>query len=324
MNPLETDHALRSSGNAFHAHSLPGDSPEEKWQLLAQHLEAVARMAADNAQWFNGMACASAAGLLHDLGKYTREFQDRIRGAQIRVDHATWGAKLAIDRFGPIGYLIAYAIAGHHAGLANGEGEGSRTNLADRLSDPTLPTLLDAWQSELSVPGELVTPTSLRPRNRDQGNFTAAFLVRMLFSCLVDADYLDTEDFYAKAEGRAVPRGASQSMARLQVALNDHLHSMAQSARPSDVNRERQRILEHVRNQATLPPGLFSLTVPTGGGKTLTSLAFGLDHAVTHGLRRVIYVIPFTSGLPPSAGWRRRRRRAGTPQRVHRRSAPGP
>lgn len=284
----------------FYAHSLPNGQPEALWQPLAEHLDAVALQAGRFAEVFGAEACAQAAGLLHDLGKYTHKFQARIRGGTERVDHATWGARVAIERFGRTGYLIAYAIAGHHAGLANGDGEGTRTNLRDRLRSE-LPALLDTWKVELAVPTTLQPPTGRKPPRKGHHNFSYSFLVRMLFSCLVDADFLDTERFYAQAEGHEVERSSDVSVAQLQQALSLHLDNLARRAQPSSVNAERQRILAHARVQAAQPPGLFSLTVPTGGGKTLTSLAFGLDHAIAHQLRRVIYVIPFTSIVEQNA-----------------------
>lgn len=286
--------------HSFFAHSLTDGQPEALWQPLAEHLNAVAKLAGEFAGLFGAEACAQAAGVLHDLGKYTHEFQARIRGSAERVDHATWGARLAVERFGQAGYLIAYAIAGHHAGLTNGDGEGSRTNLRDRLR-AELPALLDAWQAELDVPAALQPPRGMKTPRQGHRNFAYSFLVRMLFSCLVDADFLDTERFYARAEGHEIERGSDIGMAQLQQTLSQHLGAMAQRAEPSPVNAERQRILAHVRAQAALPPGLFSLTVPTGGGKTLTSLAFGLDHAAAHRLRRLIYVIPFTSIVEQTA-----------------------
>ncbi|MFT3819398.1 MAG: CRISPR-associated endonuclease Cas3'' [Rubrivivax sp.] len=292
-------------GRVFHAHSLT-DRPEAHWQPLVDHLQAVAALAARFAEWFGGQAFAHAAGLLHDLGKYTEEFQQRIRGQGDRVDHATWGARIAVERFGPLGYLIAYAIAGHHAGLADGEGEASRTNLRQRL-DAELPTLLDAWRHELDLPQTLQAPAGMKPKSAAQANFMLSLLVRMLFSCLVDADFLDTEAFYAEAEGRGPARASSTlTMAALRDALDSHLQAMASRVDNTPVNAERTNVLQHVRTQAALAPGLFSLTVPTGGGKTLTSLAFGLDHAVAHGLRRLIYVIPFTSIVEQNAAVFRR------------------
>ena len=284
----------------FYAHSLPAGQSESTWQPLAEHLRAVASLAGEFAAAFNGTSWAHTAGLLHDLGKYTKEFQDRIRGSAERVDHATWGACIAVERFGMVGHLIAYGIAGHHAGLANGDGEGSRTSLRDRLS-AQLPPLLDIWQNELELPGSLQPPQGMKPSRHGHQNFSFSFVVRMLFSCLVDADFLDTERFYAHADGKEVPRGSPHGIEALKEALSSHLDDVARRAKPTPVNTERQRILDHVRAQAALPAGLFSLTVPTGGGKTLTSLAFGLDHAAAQGLRRVIYVIPFTSIVEQNA-----------------------
>lgn len=288
-----------STSNAFYAHSLSGGQTESCWQPLAEHLSAVSRLAGEFAAPFGGQSCAQAAGLLHDLGKYTQQFQDRIRGSGDRVDHATWGARVAVERFGRIGYLIAYAIAGHHAGLANGDGEGSRTNLRSRLGNE-LPPLMDNWQHELTVPDALLPPPGMKPR-AGHGNFSFSFAVRMLFSCLVDADFLDTERFYATAEGREIERGSEVGVAALRLAAAAYLDAKAQKADATTLNIERQRILAHVRAKASLPPGLFSLTVPTGGGKTLTSLAFGLEHAEAQGLRRLIYVIPFTSIVEQNA-----------------------
>lgn len=297
---MSEDLPLTFFEHPFYAHSLTEGQPTSRWQALSDHLLTVGEMAGSFAEIFNGESCARAAGLLHDLGKYTKEFQARIRGSTERVDHATWGARVAIDRFGAAGQLIAYAIAGHHAGLANGDGEGARTSLRERLS-ADLPPLLDAWQTEIKMPAALQPPRGLKLRGQNHQNFSYSFLVRMLFSCLVDADYLDTENFYAEADGRSVERGCQLQIRTLQQALSEHLQALAWRARVSTVNTERQRILTQVRSQAAMPPGLFTLTVPTGGGKTLTSLAFGLDHATAHSLRRVIYVIPFTSIVEQSA-----------------------
>lgn len=283
---------------AFYAHSVQGRATAE-WQGLANHLTAVAQLAGKFGAQFGGADLAAAAGLLHDLGKYTHEFQDRLRGSEKRVDHSTWGARVALERYPQLGYLLAYAIAGHHAGLANGQGDGRRASLQERLA-ADLPTLLPDWQSELDVPGTLSMPAFLKPR-QDRGMFQIAFLVRMLFSCLVDADFLDTEAFYNQVEGREGGRPRADTkpqLTDLRQALDAHLVGF-KADKP--VNQTRAEILRHVRTQAALDPGLFSLTVPTGGGKTLASLAFALDHAIRHGQQRVIFVIPFTSIVEQNA-----------------------
>lgn len=273
------------------------------WQPLVEHLLNVARLAADRAAPFGCEALAEAAGLLHDLGKYSTDFQRRLTGESLRVDHATRGAQLALEHYPGIGHLIAYAIAGHHGGLANGAESGERTALRERLARAGLPPLLDVWQQEIALPDTLARPP-LVTHSRERGMFQLAFLVRMLFSCLVDADYLDTEAFYDRVERtpevrrKTLRAASSPSLEPLRDQLGAHLQGFA-ATRPID--RLRADILHHVRGQATLPPGLFSLTVPTGGGKTLTSLAFALDHALAHGLRRAICVIPFTSIVEQTA-----------------------
>ena len=126
----------------------------------------------------------------------------------------------------------------------------------------------------------------------------------MIFSCLVDADFRDTECFYAVAKGETVDRdwsALSEIVDQLRYRLNNRFVELASESSEGKVNLLRREILEHVRTQADCPPGLFSLNVPTGGGKTLTSLAFALDHAKIHGLERIVYAIPFTSVIDQTA-----------------------
>lgn len=290
----------------FYAHSVEG-KPQAHWQTLPGHLQAVGCMAGESAAVFNAQALGQVIGWLHDLGKYTLPFQARLRGSPLRVDHSTWGARIAQERLGAMGQLLAYGIAGHHAGLANGQGEGERTALADRLAAQDLPALDAAWEKDIALPSQLGMPAGFqhygqtRQQARDGLPFQLAFLSRMLFSCLVDADFIDTERFYLQAEGDPDHRSAGPAhppLAALREQLDAHL---CQFKADSDVNRLRADILRQVRLRADDAPGLFSLTVPTGGGKTLASLAFALDHAIRHGLRRVIFVIPFTSIVEQNA-----------------------
>lgn len=287
---------------AFYAHSTQR-SDRSDWQALAEHLQNVGDMASDKAAIFGARGMAEVAGLLHDLGKYSDDFQRRIAGDAIRVDHATRGAMLAVERYKHIGMLLAYGIAGHHAGLANGSEGGERNALRDRLKGVGLPPLKDDWQDEITLP-EQVTPPKLVTQ-KERGMFQFAFFARMLFSCLVDADYLDTESFYDRValpgepNDRSASRGrASPSLESLRERLDTYLSGFDAD---SHVNRVRAEILAHTRKAAAHAPGLFSLTVPTGGGKTLASLAFALDHAIAHELRRVIFVIPFTSIVEQNA-----------------------
>lgn len=289
----------------FFAHSTEGQDHHD-WQSLPEHLHAVGNGAAASAAVFGAETLALVIGYLHDLGKYTLPFQQRLRGSPERVDHSTWGARIAQQRFGPMGQLLAYGIAGHHAGLANGQGEGERTALSDRLA-AELPELQPEWEQDIPLPTQLAIPKGFkhygnsRQEAKDRMPFQLAFLTRMLFSSLVDADFLDTERFYKRTEKQKDYRHsgpARPSLAALRDQLNGYLDGFQAD---SPVNRLRADILRHVRQQAPQAPGLFSLTVPTGGGKTLASLAFALDHAIRHGLRRVIFVIPFTSIVEQNA-----------------------
>ena len=293
----------------FYAHSgVSSDGAD--WQLLVDHLQKVAQLAANNAQVFKAHDLAYVIGLLHDLGKYSQAFQERLCGSSKRADHATAGAQIVVSHceeiFGKqgraLGKLLAFAIAGHHAGLANGVDDGDgRSTLKQRLalrSGQDIPALDKVWEQEIQLPTTLTVP-KLKPSKH--AGFELAFLARMLFSCLIDADRLDTQNYVRKTEAKPPLSNQYPSIAKLQTRLNASLAELASQARPSPINQLRQHILHYVRQQAAEKLGLFSLTVPTGGGKTLTSLAFSLDHALAHQLRRVIYVIPFTSIIEQTA-----------------------
>lgn len=296
-SPPSAAHEAKS----FFAHS--SDDPDHSnWQSLSEHSNNTGELAARNATPFGGDDAARIQGKLHDLGKYTAAFQRRLAGDPRSVDHSTWGAKTVAERYGQIGHILAYGIAGHHAGLANGQGEGERTPLAARLTATDLDSLDPIWEQELTLPAKPSLPP-LKPHPQRK-QFQHSFLTRMLFSCLVDADFIDTENYYLKLRGDASGRiGDYPSLAALRERLDAHLRAFPTQG---GVNPVRSRILSHVRGQAQSPTGLFSLTVPTGGGKTLASLAFALDHAIHHGLRRVIFVIPFTSIVEQNAAVFRR------------------
>lgn len=279
---------------AFYAHST--DSPDKSnWQPLDEHLEGVARLAEKFAAVFEAGDWGRFAGLLHDAGKAIEAFQRRLEGSTQRVDHATFGAQLAQENAGRLGLLLSYMIVGHHGGVPNGgaqEGE-----LHYRLKHGRVPpdvTLLPA----ADVKQELLPPFRL---NAEHAGFSLAFFTRMIFSCLVDADFLDTEGFCSPEKKAERPIADPEQILNLKAMLDVHLAELAEKAEPTPVNLLRQEILTQCRAKAELPPQIFSLTVPTGGGKTLSSLAFALDHAVANKLRRVIYAIPFTSIIEQNA-----------------------
>lgn len=285
------------------------------WQPLKDHLYRVALRAELNSKYFKAAKLSYLAGLLHDLGKYTSEFQARLEGSLSKVDHTTAGAKIAAEilpdeKFNkfPFYKFVAYAIAGHHAGLSNGTDEGDgRRALKDRLSlqfGKDIPMLdSEAWRSELVLPSieSLIPEISPNP-DADLQGFQYAFLIRMIFSCLVDADFIDTDKFYKHLEGKPLLRGDYPQLSELKVQFEQTLAEKVNSSdQTQTVNQLRKEILDTARLNAKLAPGLFTLTVPTGGGKTLSSMAFALDHALAHNMRRVIYVIPFTSIIEQNA-----------------------
>jgi CRISPR-associated endonuclease/helicase Cas3 len=303
---LINDERERGDSMTFYAHSLE-DRPQAEWEPLKLHLQTVASEAGKRAAKFGAMELGHIAGLLHDLGKYTDEFQKRLAGSPKRVDHAAPGARIACDRYGQhIGKLLAFGIAGHHAGLSDANPGGAldlaRTPLNDRLrncGNVAEQALAAAVGDGLSIPNAPSVP-SLRARKGFTG-FQVCLLGRMLFSCLVDADYVETERFYASVEGRTPDRDSSPSLDALASALDGYLHELAGGSGDTPVNRLRGKILTHVRAMADQAQGVFTLTAPTGGGKTLASLAFALDHAKYHRLDRVIFVIPFTSIIDQTA-----------------------
>ena len=302
----------------YYAHSAHDELgnllPYEHWQTLQSHSVNVGEMAAEFARVFGAQEVACQTGQLHDLGKYSEAFDHRLHGGP-SVDHATAGAKIAIERWGnAIGKLMAFCIAGHHAGVANGCREGdNRSTLKQRLAlqfGEGIPALDNLWQQEIKLPQNLSAP----PLKADAHHpfFSYAFFTRMLYSCLVDADYLDTEAFYSNLENKAVERGGYPDLNALQHNFNQFINAfrrrIAQAPAQTEaekrnavLNRLRSEILDHAVKQAAQPQGLFTLTVPTGGGKTFTSMAFALEHAKHHGMRRVIYVIPFTSIIEQNA-----------------------
>ena len=293
------------------AHSLSG-RPESSWERLNDHLQATAELASRHADAFGWARVGDLLGRLHDIGKVSPEFQAYIRNVQLagsarRVDHSTAGARAA-NVYRSLSRILAYAIAGHHSGLADAA-------TLNRRLDPGQPIPSFAgWEEQVGALPDLsaLQPTWPMPPTERHKGFSAAFRTRMLFSCLVDADFITTEAFYAAAEGTTVGRGNQFGPADLLARL--HRFEAERAADTSALNTLRSEIRAHAVAKASLPPGPFTLTVPTGGGKTLTSLSFALEHAVHHGLRRVVYVIPYTSIIEQTADVFRKA--VGTPNAV--------
>jgi len=236
-----------------------------------------------------------AAGLLHDIGKVSDAYLAYICGRGNSPDHSTAGAVEAVRRYGDVcGRLLAFMVAGHHAGLADGG------DLTIRLTK-TLPSYA-GWEAYTGVPPALndLRPPAAFTKSAQYPGFELAFLTRMIFSCVVDADFLETERFYTKARKENVERGNHLPLTVLRDRLGAHMAAKALNA-TGPLKALRADILAHAVGKAGLAPGIFTMTVPTGGGKTLSSLSFALEHAVAHHLRRVIYVAPYTAIIEQTA-----------------------
>ncbi len=305
----------------YKAHTLEGRERSE-WEPLEDHLLEVARRIGDHdgsggfAAAFDACDIGRLAGLWHDLGKYSTAFQTMLNRSHAgqghdRVDHSTAGALHAIEslrtkkEMKDAALALAFVIAGHHAGLADLGTSNSvdESTLLRRLKSPP-PECQDArshapeWlriETLRHVPRQLCHDTQATPIRR-------SMFIRMLFSALIDADRLATERA-VNPETSSLRPTVHPRIADLRAALDTYLESRVDRTQPlSSINRIRAGLLADCRSAAAKPPGLFTLTAPTGSGKTLSSMAFALAHAETHGLERVIYALPFTSVTEQNAG----------------------
>jgi CRISPR-associated endonuclease/helicase Cas3 len=279
-----------------------------QWQPLYTgtgegHLEKVALWAATFADEFGAADWGRLAGLWHDVGKYSEAFQRYLHQATDPdgdaespargPDHSTAGAQHAARELAKLGPLLGYLIAGHHSGLPNGR-DHTVTCLDVRLCKKVEPyhaapaTLLAAPAPAPRPPGHALT-----------SGYALGFFLRLAFSALVDADWRDTEAFMSPDRAAKRIRDQTPTLEQLRACLDAHLTRFGE---PTDtVQRTRAAVLAACRARAGDRPGLFSLTVPTGGGKTLSSLAFALDHAIANHLERIVYVLPFTSIIEQNA-----------------------
>jgi CRISPR-associated endonuclease/helicase Cas3 len=279
----------------YYAHSTDTQD-KNNWQILKDHLENVANIASKFSSDFNAEKLAYAAGLLHDIGKYSPEFQRRLDGANIRVDHSTAGAQEARKLYGAFqSRILEYVITGHHGGLLN---YGStESGLEDRLSKPFLPDY-SLYKNEILIQNLNEFRPCLTPIHNRMG-FTISFYTRMLFSCLVDADFLDTERFISP--DKFFMRGQYESFNELFTKFDNYMDTKLSEAEDNPINNYRKEIYKQCIEKADLPPQMFSLTVPTGGGKTLSSMAFALNQLKKYNLNRILYVIPYTSIIEQNA-----------------------
>lgn len=274
--------------NMLLAHGATDEHPEG--QSIEAHLKGTGELAETFAAEFGAAANGKLCGLAHDIGKYSDEFQLRLRGGK-KVDHATAGA---IECFKIKAAFEAVCVIGHHSGLPNvGHKDADTTESQTffgrklRAEQGGIPDYRKNWNGHIALPQDY-----FRPSGR---GFATAFYIRMLYSCLVDADYIDTETFMNGDAGR----GNYEPLSALCDKLTAYISKWNNPTREIDILR--QKILNSCIEKASAPRGIFSLTVPTGGGKTVASMAFALNHAAANSMKRIIYVIPYTSIIEQNA-----------------------
>ncbi len=293
-------------------------NPNDSWaipHLLENHLNDTAKRAGEFASAFGNKDWGELAGSWHDLGKFHPVWQSYIRretgyneeahleNLSGTIYHSTAGAVLAFESFknSPAAKIIAYAIAGHHAGLPDWYAhlENRLFKEADKLNTDDLDEIrkIDEAKPFIDKPIPQTTPiifskADSKEKYQKESEHLHLWL-RMLFSSLVDADFLDTERYMNEKE-----RGNDLTLTQLKLRFDNY---MEEKKSDSAINKKRNEILEQCRKKANLPSGFFSLNVPTGGGKTLSSMAFALEHALEHDKKRIIMAIPYTSIIEQTA-----------------------
>lgn len=298
INPHEPQ-GSRARSVTFYAHTANDGAA---WQPLCAHLRNVADLAEQFAAPFNLGEEAKLAGLLHDLGKYRAEFQEylrRERKASADTHHAIYGAAYAFTR-----EMLpqAFAVAGHHAGLPDQHDlsntvQGEKYDAVERAKG-----LLKLLKTEI---GELPLNNSplIQEAIQKENVHCLEFATRMVFSALVDADRLDTANWPKKAaaDDELTPQKSDDLLGKVLAERERKRQNQPTGEKDAELRRLRNDVFDACLRAATLAPGFFSLTVPTGGGKTLSAMAFALAHAKAHGLRRIIVVIPFLSIIEQNA-----------------------
>ena len=297
----------------YFAHSA--NKAGSQWEPLKEHIDCVAKRATEYADAFGAKQEAMIAGLWHDLGKYSDLFTRRLNGEVSGLDHWTPGAIAALHIFRDKAIAAALAIQGHHIGLQEGLGPAihsslSNPEMSDRvtITEPDPRVLVDRFLED----GFAIPPSPVTSHYNFKSPPVSAMLdARMLFSALVDADFIETEaHFEGKREGTKVYRPIGPLLQAEQAfkIITEHLTDLeSKSAASKNVHDIRRDLLDACLLSADKPKGIFTLTAPTGAGKTLAMLAFALKHAMVHPeIRRVVMVVPFLSIIEQTANVYRR------------------
>lgn len=296
----------------FYAHS---ENAAGKWHLLKEHLQSVGMLARDFAQENDWADEAALAGQMHDLGKYAERFQERLKGLDAGLDHWSQGAWLALNlsRDQPA-IAAALAIQGHHVGLQRANADAFRQmNLQSltqhhpfrlSLSDADLVRLRQRAEAD-GLAFQAPAQTALSVKNGMAYAVSAMLDVRLLFSCLVDADFLDTEaHFNGGANGKRYrAKGLTLDIPGALAALDSYMANRIRAGTQADarVLAARDVLWQACGLSAEQAPGLFTLTAPTGSGKTLAMLRFALEHAARHNLKRIVLAVPFLTIIEQTA-----------------------
>ncbi len=287
------------------------DGSWEMPHLLKEHLSNTGKRAKLLADKFKSGSWGEAAGYAHDVGKGRLEWQKYLKSksgfsydeeAHLenqsgRLHHAIHGAKLVEKEYGKsFGRLLSYIIAGHHSGLADwssAQGAGN-SSLNSRLNSQLC---IDDIDKDIVENIKEIKPSN--PPWQFAAGLDLSLWIRMIYSTVVDADFLDTEEYMDIEQASA--RGGYASLPKLQVNFNNYIGKLESNAADSPTNRIRRQVREKCIEKGKAEQGIYSLAVPTGGGKTLSSLAFALEHGMKHNLDRIIYVIPYTSIIEQNA-----------------------
>lgn len=282
-------------------HNIEG---EFEIQDLEDHLNGTAELAANFASSFKNEVWGKQLGLWHDLGKLSNEFQEYIRiisgfkegDNQNKIDHSSVGAIYSNDQLPQMGLPLAYCIAGHHTGLLNWYSEiGISGDMQSRLLKTDLLKKIAAL-----IPDSIKKIEELNlPCEKTLTEEQMHLWIRMLFSCLVDADFLDTERFMNPESFNK--RGKYKSIEEIKILFDKYMSALTTTTLNTPINIIRAKILQQCRIKGKDASGFFSITVPTGGGKTLSSMAWALEHAIKYEKKRIIVVIPYTSIITQTA-----------------------
>ncbi len=282
------------------AHLFKEDDNRWKIQSNEEHCAGVAGLASRFAGEFGMSSWGGLIGFLHDKGKESNAFQQHIKkvsgySPEVKVignyHHAYVGGAIAGKQYGKSAdNLIVNQILSHHSGLHDSdEIDAAIKKEMDQNHDGQLPPEIntDIGTIKLNKPPFVLSPNDFH------------HLARMLFSCLVDADYLDTESFMDKTSSEL--RSGKATLTELLPKLENYLLELKANATDSAVNHVRDEVQNQCIRTSESPIGFYSLTVPTGGGKTLSSLVWAMRHAIHNGQDRVIVAIPYTSIIVQTA-----------------------